>query len=96
MRVVWTALARRDRTLIFEFIAQDDVEAAARMDERFLQAAERLCAFPVLAPAGCVQGTRELVVHEHYRLIYEVERDTVLVLALVHTSRCWPPLEART
>ncbi|WP_116602828.1 type II toxin-antitoxin system RelE/ParE family toxin [Cupriavidus alkaliphilus] len=93
MRAVWTALARRDRTLIFDFIAQDDVEVAARLDERFLHAAERLCAFPVLAPTGSVQGTRELVVHEHYRLIYEIEGDAVLVLALVHTSRCWPPLE---
>ncbi|MDQ0142780.1 plasmid stabilization system protein ParE [Cupriavidus necator] len=53
-------------------------------------------AFRVLAPAGSVQGARELVVHEHYRLIYEVEGDMVLVLAWVHTSRCWPPLEART
>lgn len=65
------------------------------MDERFLHAAERLCAFPVLAPAGSVHGTRELVVHERYRLIYEIESDTVLVLALVHTSRCWPPVEGQ-
>ncbi|WP_042883501.1 type II toxin-antitoxin system RelE/ParE family toxin [Cupriavidus necator] len=91
MRAVWTALARHDRTVIFDLIAQDDLEAAERLDERFAQAADRLCAFPVRAVAGSVQGTRELVVHKHYRLIYEIEGNTVLILALVHTSRCWPP-----
>ncbi|WP_455284814.1 type II toxin-antitoxin system RelE/ParE family toxin [Cupriavidus necator] len=91
MRVVWTALARHDRTVIFDYIAQDDIEAAERLDERFAQAAERLCAFPVRAMAGSIDGTRELVVHKHYRLIYEIEGNTVLILALVHTSRFWPP-----
>jgi plasmid stabilization system protein ParE len=35
-------------------------------------------------------GTRELIPHESYRLVYEVEGDTVWILALVHTARMWP------
>ncbi|USS96001.1 type II toxin-antitoxin system RelE/ParE family toxin [Serratia symbiotica] len=39
-------------------------------------------------------GTRELVPHEHYRLIYELdeERDLVWIVTLIHTARCWPPI----
>ena len=41
-----------------------------------------------------IAGTRELIVHESYRLIYEVDEpdEVVWVLALVHTARRWPPL----
>ena len=37
-------------------------------------------------------GTRELVAHESYRLVYEIDGSTVWVLALVHTARRWPPV----
>ena len=33
----------------------------------------------------------ELISHEHYRLVYKIDGDTVWILALVHTSRQWPP-----
>ena len=37
-------------------------------------------------------AVRELIPHESYRLVYEIERETVWVLALVHTARQWPPV----
>lgn len=40
---------------------------------------------------GRIMGTRELVVHRHYFLVYELHTDTVYILAVVHTSRQWPP-----
>lgn len=40
---------------------------------------------------GQIPGTRELIPHESYRLVYEVLADTVWILALVHTARPWPP-----
>ena len=38
-------------------------------------------------------GTRELIPHRSYRIVYEVGPETVWVLALVHTSRQWPPAD---
>lgn len=38
-----------------------------------------------------IAGTRELIPHESYRLVYEVQADAVWILALVHTARLWPP-----
>ena len=42
--------------------------------------------------AGKIAVTRELIPHESYRLVYEVEGEIIWVLALVHTARMWPPI----
>ncbi|WP_420856699.1 type II toxin-antitoxin system RelE/ParE family toxin [Variovorax beijingensis] len=46
---------------------------------------------PLLGRAGQIPGTRELIPHESYRLVYEVRADTIWILTLVHTARQWPP-----
>jgi addiction module RelE/StbE family toxin len=89
--VVWTPEAEHDRTSIWDYIAADDPGAAVRMDELFSDAAARLAVYPMIGKAGKIAGTRELIPHESYRLVYEVDGDTVWVLALVHTGRQWPP-----
>lgn len=93
MKVVWTPQARRDRAAIFDHIAADSPAAAARMDQRFSDAASQLVNFPRRGRPGPVQGTRELLPHETFRLIYEIEGETVWLLALVHTARQWPAFD---
>lgn len=92
MKVVWTPEARQDRIDIWTFIAADNPAAAARMDDLFGNAAASLCDLPTRGRAGLVAGTRELIPHESYRLVYEIDKDTVWVLAIVHTARQWPPV----
>ena len=93
MKVRWTTQAEQDRTDIMTYIAADNPRAAVAMDDLFSSAAARLAGFPRLGKPGKVAGTRELIPHENYRLVYEVAEaeDTVWVLALVHTARQWPP-----
>jgi addiction module RelE/StbE family toxin len=90
MKIYWAAVAEQDRAEILEFIAQDNPRAAIAMDERFVAAVARLADHPLMGRTGLVPGTRELIPHESYRLVYEVEGDTVWILALVHTARMWP------
>ncbi len=73
-------------------VVADNPRAAVAMDELFGAAAARLADFPWLGKPGLVAGTRELIPHESYRLIYEVDEqaDTVWILALMHTARRWP------
>ena len=40
---------------------------------------------------GKIAGTREVIPHPSYRLVYEVNDQAVWILALVHTARLWPP-----
>ncbi len=93
MIVVWTPDAEQDRTDVWDYIAADNPDAAVRMDELFSDAATNLAAHPKMGSAGKIPGTRELIPHESYRLVYEIDADTVWVLALVHTARKWPPVK---
>ncbi|NYT70189.1 type II toxin-antitoxin system RelE/ParE family toxin [Pusillimonas noertemannii] len=92
MKVRWTASARQDRLDICAYIAEDNRRAALRMDKLFSAAAAKLAEHPRLGKPGQVPDTRELIPHESYRLVYEIDNDTVWVLALVHTARLWPRL----
>ncbi|MDB5786055.1 type II toxin-antitoxin system RelE/ParE family toxin [Caballeronia mineralivorans] len=92
MRVVWTPEAEQDRDDVWDYIATDNVAAAARMDALFGDVVTQLADFPLMGRAGKIAGTRELIPHESYRLVYEVEGEIIWVLALVHTARMWPPM----
>ena len=91
MNVRWTASARQDRDDIYEQIAEHDQAAADRLDLRFEKACRQLANFPFSARIGKLPGTRELVPHQNYRLVYEVTDIEIVVHAVIHTSRQWPP-----
>lgn len=90
MRLVWTRTAAADRKGIREYIAQENPAAALALDELFSEKAGRLTDHPNLGRGGRVSGTRELVVHHNYILIYDVTDDSVRVLRMLHVARQWP------
>ena len=92
MRIIWTPEAQQDRADVWDYIAADNLQAAARMDELFSDAVATLMTNGKLGRPGRITGTRELIPHENYYLVYEVVQETVWVLALVHTARQWPPV----
>jgi len=92
VKVIWTPEAEADRQDIVEYIADDNPIAAVRMDQLFSDAAATLTQFPMRGRPGTITGTRELIPHESYRLVYEIEGETIWVLTLVHTARQWPPV----
>lgn len=91
MKIRWAASAVQDRSEILDFIAQENPLAAIRMDELFSTAASRLAAHPLLGCNGLIPGTREVIPHPNYRMVYEVREETIWILTLVHTARMWPP-----
>ncbi|MHB1677844.1 MAG: type II toxin-antitoxin system RelE/ParE family toxin [Sulfuriferula sp.] len=86
MRVIWTPEAQQDRADVWDYIATDNPHAAIRMDKLFSDAAAKLAEYPKLGQPGKIPNTRELIPHESYRLVYEIEQETVWVLASVHTT----------
>ena len=82
--------AEQDRLDIREFISNDNPQAALRMDILFSEAVTRLAEHPRMGRRGEVPGTRELIPHESYKIVYEVEEETIFILAVVHTARQWP------
>ncbi|MEX1256914.1 MAG: type II toxin-antitoxin system RelE/ParE family toxin [Gemmatimonadota bacterium] len=88
-RVVWTHGALRDLEAGLSYIAEDSPENAAGVLERILDAADSLAELsergrPVPEYAG--SETRELLPHP-FRLLYQVAKSQVFVLALLHQRR---------
>lgn len=90
MRVIWTPEAEQDRADIWDYIASDNPVAAVRMDNVFSEAADRLATYPKMGREGLIPGTRELIPHESYRLVYEIDGATVWILTLISTAKRWP------
>lgn len=93
VKLIWTNTAINDRQSIYDYIELDNPIAANHLDELFSIAAKHLIDNPLLGKAGRVLGTRELVVHQNYLLVYEVIEQLVVILAVVHARKNWPPLE---
>ncbi|WP_440029713.1 type II toxin-antitoxin system RelE/ParE family toxin [Chromobacterium amazonense] len=85
--LIWKALALADREAILDYIAQNNPVAAIEMDERIEQRAEQLLDKPNLGRHGRVDGTRELVAHPSYLLVYQVSgAGDFVVLRVLHTA----------
>lgn len=91
MRIVWTPEAERDRQEIVDYVSAENLRAAVELEDRIDAAVANLAEFPRMGRAGRVPGTRELFPNETYRVVYEFDGETVWILAVVHTSRRWPP-----
>lgn len=93
MKLVWTARARRELREIVIRIWSADPAAAKRMRLRIERTATYLKSQPFMGRQGAIVGTREAIPHPSYRIVYQVEGETVSILTVVHTARQWPPVE---
>lgn len=90
MNLLWRPLAQEDRDRIFDYVVQDNPQAAIDLDELFKKKANAIAEQPKLFKAGRIKGTREAVVHPNYVLVYQVSTDTVTILRVLHTAQAWP------
>lgn len=74
--IVWREKARRDLHKIVDYIAKRNPFAARRLLSRIEEAILPLRAHPELFRAGRVNGTRELVAHANYIVVYRVTATT--------------------
>jgi addiction module RelE/StbE family toxin len=78
MKVFWTPTALDDLERIIDYIAERNLVAAMDL----------LSHSSLMGRSGLVTGTRELVVHPHYVVVYDV-KDTVRILRVLHTAQQW-------
>ena len=90
MRVRWRPLAEADRDGIVDYIAQDNVRAAIELGDTIERRIAELVEQPRLYRAGRVRGTREMVVHPNYVVVYRIKRDEIEIVRVLHTARQWP------
>ena len=91
MDLFWTPEAIADREGIYDYIEADKPTVALALDEIFSEKAWLLIHHPNLGRKGRVMGTRELVVHPNYLLVYDVADERVRILRVLHAAMQWPP-----
>ncbi len=87
MALKWTSGALRSVDAIADFIARDNPQRATSFALELRQSTLQLETFPGMGRAGRVHGTRELVVHKNYIVIYRVRGESVEILRLHHAAR---------
>jgi toxin ParE1/3/4 len=90
MELYWTPEAIQDRDDIYDCIEADNPAAALALDDLFSEKAMLLVEQPGMGRPGRVPGTRELVAHRSYILVYDLVGDLVRVLNVIHAARQWP------
>ena len=88
--LVWRPEAQVALNNLVSYISERDPAAARRMLSRILESVEPLREHPLLGRVGRVPGTRELVAHPNYLVIYRVLADSVDVVDVVHARRQYP------
>ena len=86
----WTPEAIQDRDIIYDHIEADNPIAALALDELLAEKAARLVDHPSQGRIGRVAGTRELVAHQNYVLVYQATTDAVAILRVLHAAQRWP------
>lgn len=91
MMVRWTAEALDALAAIIDFIEAENPDAAFALGDRILTTTETLLAgHPHAGRPGRVEGTRELVVHPSYLIVYRASGTEVQILSVRHAARAWP------
>ena len=88
--VVWRARALGDLEAIARKISVGSIRGAEKLLRTIAAQAALLASHPHMGRTGREAGTRELIVHRHYSMVYKVVGDRVYVLRILHTSRQWP------
>ena len=91
-KVIWIPAAYEDLERIWDYIARDSLVYARMTVARIVTSARDLSRFPGIGrivPEFDDPRLRERIV-KSYRLIYRVERERVVVLAIIHGARQLP------
>ncbi|MEF2270264.1 type II toxin-antitoxin system RelE/ParE family toxin [Janthinobacterium sp. LS2A] len=88
--IQWKVEAQEDLTAILTYIAQHNRPAALQLYHDIDNAISRLSCHPHLYRSGRVSGTRELVAHPNYVVVYRVEASAIEILAVMHTRQLYP------
>ncbi len=93
MRVLWTSAALGHLADIYEHVARDSTRYAKRLVDRITARSRQIASFPESAPvvAEYADPTIREVLEGPYRVIYRIESELAIVLAVVHSARPLPP-----
>jgi toxin ParE1/3/4 len=90
LRLFWSDPAKENLRRILDYIAAEDEGAAARLRGRIDAMIVPTLEHPYLFRPGRLPGTREIVVHPNYIVVYKVAAEHIEVVRVLHTRRKYP------
>jgi len=92
LRIEWKPAARVDLMSLVDFIAEDSPTNAALFAADLRLKVQQLSIYPEMYRLGRKRGTREMVVHPNYIVIYRVlkKSEVIEILRVKHAAERWP------
>jgi toxin ParE1/3/4 len=90
LSIVWRAAAREDLATIIRYVAGRNPGAARELRGLIEGAVQPLSEHPYLFRPGRVPGTRELVAHPNYVVVYRVSTDHIEIVNVLHARQQYP------
>jgi addiction module RelE/StbE family toxin len=91
MKIRWMPLAEQDLEAAYEYVRQENEDAAKQLVGRIFSSVGMLSRYPRSGREGRVKATRELVVaRTPYLIAYRVRGDEIQILAVLHGAQRWP------
>lgn len=88
MKITWSDPAVADLAAIHDYITRDSAHYATHFVQRLIAAAEPLAEFPSMGRVALEgDGRHREVLLAPYRILYRVEAEEVLIVAVVHGAR---------
>lgn len=88
--ILWRAEAQADLAITLEYIAERNPQSALDLYDDIERAVSQLPLHPYLYRLGRVSGTRELVAHPNYIVVYRVSSSAIEIVSVLHSRQQYP------
>lgn len=75
---------------ILGYIAENDEQAGDRLEQRITEILDTAIVVPFMGRPGRLAGTRELIVHANYIVVYRVTDTAINILRVLHARKQYP------
>ena len=90
LELIWEPDALDQFDSIIDYVAERHLAAAERLERMFRDKAETARRFPEIGRPGRVAGTREIIVHPNYLIIYQITDSAIDIIRVLHSRQQYP------
>jgi toxin ParE1/3/4 len=90
MKLRWSETARAELRSITRYISNCSPTGARTVNNAVREALSAALRYPEGFREGRITGTREIVAHPNYIVVYRIEGDVIVVLAVLHSRQQYP------
>lgn len=90
LKITWRPQASEDLETIISYVADRNASAAARLDALIHETVDRAAQFPNMGRKGRIDGTREIIAHPNYIIVYSTAGSTLDVVNVLHARQEYP------